>query len=273
MKCFYHKSDLDGRCSGAIIKSYYSYCEMIGIDYNDALDLELVTPFETVYVVDFSFNRDEMDKLNKYVDLIWIDHHKSAIEKCDGLIIKGNREIGKAGCELTWEYIHGDIPLPKAVYYLGRYDVWDHSDENTLSFQYGMREYDDTRPDTAIMFWEHLFHMDYQGLFHIIDRGKLIMQYQARQDANYAKAMAYELEFHGYRAVIMNKPMTNSLAFKSVYDPDKHDIMIAFGVKPDGIKYTLYCDKPDIDVSIIATTYGGGGHQGVAGFYSDYLII
>lgn len=33
MKCFYHSSDLDGHCSGVIIKQKYPKCEMIGINY------------------------------------------------------------------------------------------------------------------------------------------------------------------------------------------------------------------------------------------------
>jgi len=77
MKCFYHKSDLDGHCSGAIIKYFFPECEMIGVDYKSVLDFNEIGINETVYVLDFSFDRETMDKLNQKAELIWMDHHKS----------------------------------------------------------------------------------------------------------------------------------------------------------------------------------------------------
>jgi len=43
MKCFYHSVDLDGHCSGAIVKRAYPDCEMIGINYGDKF------PWQQVY--------------------------------------------------------------------------------------------------------------------------------------------------------------------------------------------------------------------------------
>jgi len=37
--------------------------------------------------------------------------------------------------------------------------------------------------------------------------------------------------------------------------------------------YSVYSTKPDIDCSAFAKRYGGGGHKGAAGFYSDSLIF
>jgi len=276
MKCFYHKSDLDGHCSGAIIKLRYPECEMIGVDYQDSLyDLEPVNIQETVYVVDFSFPMQEMEYLNKNCDLHWIDHHKTSIDEAHkkGFISSGGQslEIGKAGCELTWEYIHPDEKTPLAVYLLGRYDVWDHSDERTLPFQMGMRQYPDTFPDNDFI-WSNVLS-DLKQVQQTLTTGGIILEYQKIQDRMYAKGMAYDAKFEGYRAIVMNKEYSNSKAFDAVYDPEKHDIMIMFGVKPDSLKYTLFCDKPEIDVSKIAKKYGGGGHRGAAGFFSKELLI
>ncbi len=49
--------------------------------------------------------------------------------------------------------------------------------------------------------------------------------------------------------------------------------MVLFGVKPKESKHTLFCDKPEIDVSEIALKFGGGGHKGIAGFYSEFQIV
>lgn len=275
MQCFYHKSDLDGHCSGAIVKLFYPKCEMIGVDYNSGLDLDSIKTGEEVFVVDFCFDKETMDRLNKKASLVWIDHHKTSIEDCDGLGIAGLRTVGRAACELVWEWFYYSIhnrALPEAIRYLGRHDVWDHSDPNTMPFQYGIRAYTNTLPGSDI--WPGILHSFRPGkIDDILELGKTILAYQENQDSMIAKAMSYEAMFHGYRAIVLNRPFANSQAFKAVYDPDKHDIMILFGIKNGEVKYTLFCDKPDIDVSAIAKQYDGGGHKGAAGFYSKGIIL
>lgn len=276
MKCFYHKSDLDGHCSGAIVKRAYPNCECIGVDYNDTLE-SLGATFEAtgekVFVVDFRFNEADMNWLNSNTDLHWIDHHKTSIDRAHetGFLSSGGQllEIGRAGCELTWEYLN-ESKLPDTVLLLGRYDVWDHADERVLPFQYGMGEHKDTLPESAI--WQRLFDCDGRRVGETTERGKVILAYQDKQNAIYAKGMAYEGEINGLRAIIMNKAYANSKAFDAVYDPQKHDVMVLFGIKEDEYKYTLFADKDNVDVSAIAKKHGGGGHKGAAGFYSKSRI-
>jgi hypothetical protein len=250
---------------------------MIGVDYNDKLDRDSIDPCEIVFVVDFSFSRDDTEFLMKFLyekgGLVWIDHHESAIRKLEGLDIAGIRGIGRAGCELTWDHLYGSIP-PIAVTLLGRYDVWDHKDPKVLPFQYGVRYYDSTLPDEK--FWEILLETGVAtGLINhdLLKIGKTILKYQAKQDAMYARGMAYEAIFEGFKVIVMNKAYSNSKVFDSVYDPEKHDFMVLYGVKPGEIKYSLYSVKPEINVAKIAEQYGGGGHRGAAGFFSDKLII
>ena len=272
MKCFYHKSDLDGHCSGAIVKMKYPECEMIGVDYSDKLaDFEAsMTGDHMVFVVDFSFSVDEMKRLNIRHKLIWIDHHKSAIEKMEECYFDGIKNIGKAGCELTWEYLYPDKEMPVVVRLLGRYDVWDHTEDNVLPFQYGMREVGYTLPDGDI--WKSLLVSNFQ-VIDIENKGRIILAYQQKQDEIYAKGMSFETKFEGLRAIAINKAFCNSKIFDSVYDPEKHDIMIVFGINSEGWKYSLYSTKKEVDVSVLATKYGGGGHAGAAGFYSNDPVL
>ena len=85
MKCFYHSADLDGHCSGAMIKMAYPECEMIGINYGDEFPWESIPCGcgEKIFMVDFSLQPyQKMRKLDIHADpLIWIDHHKSAIDE------------------------------------------------------------------------------------------------------------------------------------------------------------------------------------------------
>jgi oligoribonuclease NrnB/cAMP/cGMP phosphodiesterase (DHH superfamily) len=276
MICFYHKADLDGRCSGAIVKHFFPNCTLVGVDYNNPLDRTLIRDSRRVWVVDFSFTRKEMVFLSNNYDLIWIDHHASALRKMDGVPRNGTQIVGDtpehsvSACEQTWAYIAGPAdPYPKAVQLLGRYDVWDHRDEEVLPFQYGMRL---TDTDPHVELWKDLFESN-RDVDGIIGRGRTVLEYERQTNIVYMRGMHYEAEFEGHPVIVANKPYSNSTVFDGFYNPGKHDFMILFGVKPGEIKYTLYCVKPEIDVSKIAEKYGGGGHPGAAGFYSKTLIV
>ena len=90
MKCFYH-SDMDGKCAGAIVYKYYlldrertretADSEFICINYKDDFPFEKIKPDELVVIVDFSLQREgEFERLLGITDnVIWIDHHKTAI--------------------------------------------------------------------------------------------------------------------------------------------------------------------------------------------------
>ena len=277
MKCFYHSADLDGHCAGAIVKSEFTDCEMIGINYGDPFPFDSIEPGEIVYMVDFCLQPfSDMIKLNEMCQLNWIDHHKTAIEEAyaNGFIASGGQliEDGKAGCELAWEYVKGEKPTPQTVTLLGRYDVWDHSNEMVLPFQYGMRQEKDTLPKSPI--WESLLSIDSEHLCHeIASDGQLILDYEDSQNEEFCRAYSFETVFAECKAVCANRGFTNSKLFDSVYDPEKHDMMITFCWKPKGNCWTvsMYSTKDDVDCGLIAKRHGGGGHKGAAGFQCDEL--
>jgi hypothetical protein len=89
---------------------------------------------ETVVLVDFSLQPyEDMIKLYNATggNLIWIDHHSTAIIAVTTLMkehnikdIPGLCSTSKSGCELAWDYyIKTDI-IPAAVQYIGDYDTW-----------------------------------------------------------------------------------------------------------------------------------------------------
>lgn len=282
MKCIYHVADLDGHCSGAIVKYQNSRCEMIPYDYGKVFPWEKFKDSnETVYMVDVSLPAKDMRKLADMCNLIWIDHHKTAIDEVleEGLNLPGLREIGQSACELTWKYLFPDRELPESVYLLGRYDVWDWQDKpRALPFQYGMKM-EKTWPGQPV--WNSLFsEKDINAskfLEDILRKGKIVLRYQKNEDKKYAKGYAFESEFEGYRILAVNRGMTGSQIFDSIWDKEKHDIMVVFCLKQkeDGGGYfwkvSLFTEKLDINVGKIAKSYGGGGHQGAAGFSCDKL--
>ena len=276
MKCFYHSADLDGHCSGAIVKYFNPECEMIGINYGREFPMDTIQPLEEIYMVDFSlFPFGLMEELNEITgyNFVWIDHHETSIklDKENHAHIAGIREPkGKAACELTWEYFTDEL-TPKTVYLLSRYDIWDHKDPWVIPFQYGLTNHN-TNPNNQQL-WELLFGDDDEVLpliEKIVDEGTSIYNYIIRDNARYITAHSFVTEFEGYKCLVVNKLNTNSYIFKSVWNPKKHDIMIAFGWSRNKWVVSLYSEG-SINVGEIAKKHGGGGHCNAAGFSAKEL--
>ena len=273
--CFYHSADFDGICAAAIVHMFEPTAKFIPINYGQPLLLDKLGQGDTVYVVDFSFPQAVMAALDAKVNLIWIDHHKSALESAEAAEFNppGLRSVEKAGCELTWIYFNGDqAPMPAAVSLLGRYDTWQWMNcPGALEFQYGLhgRGY---RDPTNIDQWRILF-TDETLVSAIIHEGLTIIRYVQANDAGYVKSCAYVTEFEGLRALCVNRGLCNTEIFRTMYDPALHDITIRWVYRKGEYHYSIASAKKEIDVSKIAQKYGGGGHRGVGGLAHDTLLV
>lgn len=277
--CFYHSADLDGICSAAIVNYYVENCDFFGIDYGEPFPLDLVKGRE-VYMVDFSIQHwPIMQKVCDLADeFIWIDHHDTAIKAFSKYGLKGDfRGILEdknefAACELTWKFFCND-PIPAAVRYLGRYDIWDHEDKNTLPFQYGMRL---LNPDPTHEHWSHLFEEGNDRCLSLISRtiemGDIILQYERQQNLRAHKGV--------FRGMIKSKGkeyltlFLNASGGSKVFDgcplfDEDTEILCTYRVREDKVKYSLYAVSDDVHVGEIAKEKGGGGHKGAAGFSTN----
>lgn len=81
--CIYHEADLDGVMSAAIVKKYFKG-DIDLLPYNYGKEIPDVNKYDKVFVVDVSFGSrtrflfDEWKE--KGIDVVWIDHHKTAID-------------------------------------------------------------------------------------------------------------------------------------------------------------------------------------------------
>ncbi len=278
MKCFYHSADLDGHCSGAIIKMRYPECELIGINCGDEFPWDKITQFpDPVFMVDFCLQPfDDMLRLNKNSRLVWIDHHRTAIDvaRASGfLAAEQSLEIGIGACAMVWDYCYPGKPRPHAVQLLAEYDVWDHSNGNTLPFQWGMR-IENTIPEDAMDLWSKLLG-DRQPLIpfveQITEKGDVILEYVAQDNRKHMDACGFDTALDGLRCIAINRMLTNAQMFDSVWDEEKYDAMLTFGWRKGSWTVSLYSTKEYVDVSVTAKNRGGGGHKGAAGFQCSEL--
>lgn len=269
MRCFFHRVDLDGICSGAIVKHARPECELIGINHGEEFPWDQIIPGETVYMVDFHQPWDDMIRLDDLCNLFVIDHHKTFIDQMvqNKRAFKGHQRIGIGACVLVWEYLYSKKPVPDAVQLLGEWDVWDHSDPRCKPFQYGMRT-ESNNPEDYI--WGDLFEdIEGEAFLYVLDCGKAVVKYEEQSNEMRVKAAAFETELEGLRCIACNQMMTNSTLFDSIWDEDKYDAMISFGWRKNRWSVSLY--STITDVSKIAVKFGGGGHKHACGFVCDEL--
>jgi oligoribonuclease NrnB/cAMP/cGMP phosphodiesterase (DHH superfamily) len=259
---------------------------MIGINYGDEFPWGKIGQNETVFMVDFSLQPfGEMVKLWGGCDLVWIDHNISAIKDSESEdyqmsgAIRGLRRDGIGACQLCWEYFclqnkteEIDQPVPYGVKLLAEYDVWNHADLNTLPFQYGMR-LEKTKPNHETMedLWEPIFVGVEDFVDAVVKNGETVLRYVKQDNEKYCRAASFTTVLDGLRCIAVNKMLTNSQVFDSVWDPEKYDAMLIFGFRKGQWTVSLYTDKPGVDVSVIAKNRGGGGHKQASGFQCGKL--
>jgi hypothetical protein len=267
MKCFYHGADLDGHASGALVKIKYPDCELIPIDYHKAFPWERIDT--TTYMVDFSLPREDMVKLTTMTHLVWIDHHATAIDAMAGHVVEGIQTVGIGACALTWAFLYPNVAVPWWLRLLAQYDVWENGDvtdwnQRILPFQYAMLS-QETDPVRNLPIWQGLMN-PVTACADLILEGQAILRYLTQNNKIYAKTAAFETVFEGLRAIAINRAMASSQLFDTVYDPTRHDVMIAFHMHKSGRwKYSFYATNPAINCGVLAKKWGGGGHVGAAG--------
>lgn len=304
----YHRADFDGIFCREIAKRFLGdKAEYLGWDYGDAVPDPTVLPADRpVYMLDIS-----IDGLMGHPLLIWIDHHKTAIE-CRTPSIPGYQIDGVAACRLTWQYFATDsrnpltfalpgkqdfidrkVDEPYAVQLAGEYDIWDKRNPEAELFQHGLRsrelvEFDWQqmlsvyRPTiTEIEQWidaghTNMLHPDGTAtpptVYGLLDAGRAIQYSKTKENEGIIRAFGFTIQFEGFTLLACNTARYNSQLFAAGLKPE-HDG--CFGFNWDGQKkewrVSLYSDKPGIDLSVVAMKYGGGGHRGACGFRCTQL--
>lgn len=298
----HHSADFDGLFSREVSKHFLGTdgVEYIGWDYIDA---KIPFPSEgTVYVIDLApdcfLQMPGVDEAKERV--VWIDHHKSAIEKW-GTYLPGLRIDGVAACRLAYQWFFQgchmaslDRPLPYfsknmfverkvkeplALTLAGEYDVWDHRGDGDLELQFGLRtQYPE--PDWKLLLSYGSREMLPSGnvqfvqgapayVDQLIAAGKVAMAYQKHIDASTVKHKSFIQQFEGLKFLAINTARVNSQTFESLDKPETgHDALLAFCWTGKLWSVSMYhaAHRKDIDLSRIAVKFKGGGHAGACGF-------
>lgn len=282
---------MDGLCSAAIIKKYLlntngdsveSNLFTCECDYDREKQLKVIEEANidedsVIYVLDFCFDIDLMDMLIHKVkqdNLIWIDHHNTAIQKMKNYHVKGLQDPRYSATMLSWTYTNGDVDTPLVVRYIDLFDRWQKDDLSKwnniiIPFKYALESkcLDLNDSDNC---WGMLFKNDPEDIKKLILEGTIIKHYLEQKFKKEAKKKAYIIIFNQLRALCINNNSYGASVLEDLFDPEEHDIMITYSISENRkIAVGLYTSKKDINVGKIAQKYGGGGHVGAAGFLLD----
>jgi len=280
--CLYHGDDLDGICSAAIVKHKHPDVRLYPVSYDKLIDYDsIITEGDDVIIVDYVLQPfDHMVKINDMCNLTWIDHHDTSMCDYDQYIkidgskkIAGSRSLDKSACELTWEYMFPDIDIPYSVWLLGRYDIWQYKEsQSVMPFQYGMKL--GYKEPESNFFWSRVFNekRDDDFIQDIIKNGKIIIKYRTKLNEKLCNVQSFESTLLNHKCICINRALCGSTVFDSLWDNKKYDMMVVFYICRYGAwNVSLYTDRDDIHVGNIAKEYGGGGHAGAAGFRCTLL--
>ena len=297
MNYIIHHDDLDGISSAAI----YYLCadlgemEFIKIDHGDEFDTKKFKEGDTIAILDFSFKPEIMLELQEIVGedkMVWIDHHKSAIDDANkaGLEIRGLQEktegdCKKSGAWLVWEYFNDpeEVEVPAFVEMVSAFDVWDKDSDyymNGLYLNCLFRTFDETQTDPTFTLYEKLIEDNDNDLWiDILEKGETVFNFIKATSKEIVEKNSQIVEWEGMKCLVGNCSGNGSLSFLAAMDIDGKateeqyediEALITFIWAKDkwtcGMYHGPKGKEKNLDLSLIAKKHDGGGHPGACGF-------
>lgn len=274
IKIYYH-NDPDGYFGGAIVKMWADeHNARNNVEYNEMhyaknIDLSDLKPTDKIVIVDFSFKPEIINKMLEVTqDIIWIDHHASAQGYKYNKELEGLRDFkdkSRSGCELAWNYFYPNKKMPLSVMLVGDYDAWKHKTkgDSTGFFNSLMANKLDISDSSSIVY---KLIKDENLTQKMVEDGKKIEEYKMGRASDVVTKFGYPCTITGfekYKAFACNA-LRGSLEFG--IKMQEYDICIAYMHGYKGFTVSFYTeDRTGLDASVIAKSFGGGGHKGAAG--------
>ena len=308
-----HHNDLDGAASAALIKLNLLNKKDIDIHFHSISyghKLPYISEDDIVYMVDFCMQPfSEMLILQEklHTNFIWFDHHLSVMENEPNNICgcRKTKDDSKliAACEVVWESLFPNCKKPNLIEAIGDWDTWRYKNKAD-SFGPNIKLFFDTLTiqETVDYIFSYLIsnilddfpeqykegmtlHYDYFGeqnsTIELVKQGERFKNFVNKQSIELMNNCGFEGLFFNIPAVIANSWQKGSLCFSSIYDKNKHDIMVRFSMEGNGNwTVSIYSEKDNINCGELAKKLGeagpiksGGGHKGAAGFECTWQYL
>lgn len=294
----YHKNCNDGYIAALVMYAYFSEMNLlhvskfIPVQYNQGLPDEELLEGKTVYVLDFSFSKEDTAKLTELASsVIMLDHHQSAIDnlftgekfleeslvekdESAGVYLLHTRTVSlmvdktESGASLAFDAFGKVIEneeIKERLKYLCDHakdrDLWNFTLPSTLAIY----EYCSTMKFDLKLGYELLVQSSPVELNAQVEKARVRVDMRNELAKQYA-SKATTIEFMGYEIPAVNVPSDFSSIVGDILSKDA-PYALMYVIDKDIVYCSLRSNKTDgVDVKDIASKFGGGGHFHASGF-------
>jgi len=283
----YHHTDMDGCGSAALAKHYFESLPVaptivcVPTDYNNPQPFVPDDIDEYIAVMVDLTRKDLLPMLaERAAYLIWIDHHLQPYTEMEksGVVPAGIRNDEHSGIFLTWQYFYPDREVPNVVQAVNEFDmgVWTNDDpqhpRDSTKVHFGLVANQCLNVDHRI--WRIVTDNDPDELTELYVRlaevGKLAIAFELETSKETCKGTVWVGKLTGRPTLIGNFNPCYRRSVDSVFDPDKHDLILLYYITDGGqVSFSLYVSPTktdDFNAAEFASKHGGGGHPAAAGF-------
>lgn len=283
-------NDLDGYSAGYVVLQHFGEqnCTIEHFNYDREPNMDQFKEGDTVVITDYSLSNDQYRQILALVgdtgDVIWCDHHISAINRYDAdreLALQGIRSTKWCGAALTWFYFHEydtldveELPYEELVerlpYWLRLVDAWDSwktdSKYRELAVKLNTALTGNISIDTVDKIATNLKYLS-----DTINKGTICIEYRDNWSKLFRERYMFKVYlpgiYFGVDRTISAAVLTVGCASSEYFgdELDAVDVGITQCYNGDGWCMSFYSNKSDINCSLAAKRLGGGGHKSAAG--------
>lgn len=278
MKCIYSGTNLDSLCSAAIVSKAFKGCGLVAKS-SKKFPIEMVDPGEVIYIVGCSLPLEDMQAIASVGIVHWYNCGQDDISLVTKLKLNDKSIIGidsKVGsCERLWGKLFPKDPCPKSVLAISA-DTQHKADTTPMFAEFcrGIVIYPCEPKDTD--FWLALFDDDDPSFADMASLGELLLRVKSHADAIICGMAGFYSEIEGHKCVVINYVGATKKTFESIYDPEHHDFMVAFGFVQGQWRVVIYSDKEEFDALQLASKLGDVlplSNRHLASSSADELLI
>lgn len=268
--CIYHSPCQDGfGAAYAVWKKYGDEVEYFPTTYY-APPPDVTG--RNVVMCDFSYKYPVLkEMIAKAKSVIILDHHKTAVEEIDKLIDDPEVEhdkytailhMDKSGAVITWEYYHPDTPVPKLLQHIGDRDLWKFEINGTREISNSIFSY-----EYSFVLFDMLAKKceTFRGWQELYTEGYAINRKHDKDIRELLKITTRYMTIAGTAMPVANMPYTMASDAGNIMAKEYGGVAATYFDSPEGRKFSLR-SVGDIDVTVMAKKYSGGGHKNAAGF-------
>ena len=261
---FYHHPCIDGTTAAWIFGEKHLGAKLIPLDYGNMSVGDIVEKSRgnDVFFLDCSLKSAELSEVVKVAKSVTvIDHHISAKKELEIVAAYGGIQLlfdeHKCGAKLVWDWCHG-TEYPTVVKYVDDRDRWVWGLPDSRAISAWISCFSNLRM--------HLNHIEW-SLNNEFNKcavaGQSILSSQQRMVEKLVEG-ARIVEFEGHYVKCVNTATLHSEVGEKLAELGNFGITW-FQNYAGKFVYSLR-SRGNFDVSVIAKTFGGGGHKNAAGF-------